>query len=173
MKITTNRLIIRPLVSSDKLDLFEYRSDSKTNQYQGWIPKTIGDVEAFIDKLPAKMNVPDTWFQLAIVEAESKKMIGDIGVHFFAAKQKQVEIGYTLNKAFKGRGFAVESLRGTIDFLFTELGKRWIVAMTHPQNTSSIRLLERLGFSVEPHPEKFLDADEMESVDLVYVLSAE
>lgn len=55
MKFETERLIIRPINLDDKFEIFAYRSDSETNKYQGWIPKTLNDVEAFIEKFQHKL----------------------------------------------------------------------------------------------------------------------
>ena len=48
MKLKTDRLYIRPVSIEDKELIFEYRSDSETNKYQGWIPTKIEDVDVFM-----------------------------------------------------------------------------------------------------------------------------
>ena len=53
-------------------------------EYQGWIPNTINDVEGFIGKISKQINEPKTWFQFVIIEKETQKIIGDIGIHFIA-----------------------------------------------------------------------------------------
>lgn len=60
MEFKTDRLNIRPVLTEDKESVFEYRSDSETNKYQGWIPKNIEDVEVFIGKISNEINVPET-----------------------------------------------------------------------------------------------------------------
>lgn len=92
MKLESERLILRPINISDKTEIFAYRSDKETNKYQGWIPKTIGDVESFIDNIAKQINEPETWFQFSIIEKESGKIVGDLGLHFWDIENKQVEI---------------------------------------------------------------------------------
>lgn len=149
MKLESERLILRPMNIGDKVEIFAYRSDNVTNEFQGWIPKTIGDVEIFIDKIAKQVNEPDTWFQFVLIEKVSQKIIGDLGIHFLDKENKQVEIGCTLNKSYQKKGFAIESVRRVIDYLFKELNKHRIIASIDPRNANSIQLVERLGFRKE------------------------
>lgn len=149
MNLKTERLHIRPIDINDKEALFSYRSDPKTNQYLNLIPQSVDDIAEFIDKSASEINVPETWFQLAIIEQDSSQLIGDIGIHFL--ENKQVEIGYTLDKHFRGKGYATEALSSVIDYLFNALDKHRITASIDPTNLKSIQLVERLGFRKEAH----------------------
>ena len=151
MNIKTDRLFIRPIKLDDKELIFEYRSDSITNKYQGWIPESIDDVIEFIGKVAKKVNLPNTWFQLVILEKETNTLIGDIGIHFLDMENMQTEIGCTLNKNFQAKGYATEALRGVITYLFNNLQKHRITTSIDPSNTNSIKLVERLGFRKEAH----------------------
>lgn len=153
MECNTQRLYLRPISSEDKESIFSYRSDPETNQYLGMVPNTVDDIAAFIEKSSAEIDVPGTWFQLVIVERTSDRVIGDIGIHFLEsdAENKQVEIGYTLDEDFRGKGFATEALTAVIDYLIHTLEKHRIIASVDPTNLNSIKLLERLGFRKEAH----------------------
>ena len=171
MKIDTNRLLIRPISPSDTEKVFEYRSDKETNKYQGWIPKTVNDVEAFIEKLAKQINEPETWFQFVMVEKKSGNIVGDLGVHFFGEENLQVEIGCTLNKLYQGNGYATESVECILDYLFNNLEKHRIITSIDPQNTHSIRLVERVGFRKEAHFIESLFINGKWVDDLVYALT--
>lgn len=149
--ITTKRTTMRPIRLEDSEAVFNYRSDSKTNQFQGWIPKTLEDVNEFIHKNPAEFNAPETWFQLVIIEKNSDKIIGDIGIHFSDERNLQCEIGCTLNKSYHKKGYASESLGALVDHLFIKLRKHRITASLDPKNKRSINLIEKLGFRKEAH----------------------
>ena len=153
MEFKTERLYIRPVCIEDKESMFRYRSDSETNKYLSLIPHAVEDVAAFIDKTSFDMDVPGTWFQIVIIEQVTNLLIGDIGIHFLDSdsENKQVEIGYTLNKDFRGKGYATEALTKVIDYLIKTLNKHRIVASVDPANIDSIRLIERLGFRKEAH----------------------
>lgn len=170
MKLESERLILRPINIKDKTEVFAYRSDKETNKYQGWIPNTIGDVESFIANVAIQINEPETWFQFLIIEKESKKIVGDLGVHFWDKENKQVEIGCTLNINYQKKGYATESLRKVIDYLFTELKKHRIITSIDPKNKNSVRLVERIGFRKEAQFDESLFVNEKWGDDLIYSL---
>lgn len=153
MEFRTERLYIRPVCIEDKESMYRYRSDSETNKYLSLIPQSVEDVAAFIDKTSVDINVPGTWFQLVIMEQASNLLIGDIGIHFLDtdSENKQVEIGYTLDKGFRRKGYATEALKIVIDYLINQLNKHRITASIDPVNIDSIKLVERLGFRQEAH----------------------
>uniref|UniRef100_UPI0032177214 GNAT family N-acetyltransferase n=1 Tax=uncultured Draconibacterium sp. TaxID=1573823 RepID=UPI0032177214 len=170
MKLETKRLILRPVNLDDKNELFEYRSDAETNKYQGWIPETIEDVETFISKISKQINVPETWFQFIILEKETQKMVGDLGIHFLGNENQQAEIGCTLNKDFQNKGFATEAVKRVIDYLFNDLHKHRIITSIDPNNVSSVRLVERIGFRKEAHFVESLFINGKWVDDLIYAM---
>ncbi len=170
IELKTERLSLQPIRIRNAKDIFEYRSDSMTNKFQGWIPKTLSDVTEFIGKVSSNINIPDTWFQFVIILNENNKLIGDIGIHFLDIENKQVEIGCTLNKFFQGKGFATEALKRIITYLFNDLNKHRIIASIDPRNLSSIKLVERLGFRKEAHFEESLMINGKWVDDLVYAV---
>lgn len=171
MQLESDRLIIRPIQLDDKKEVFEYRSDRNANKYQGWIPETIEDVEVFIGKISKQINEPETWFQFVLIEKESQKIVGDLGIHFYDKENKQVEIGCTLNRIFHNRGYARESVRKVIDYLFLDLNKHRIITSIDPENKNSIRLVERIGFRKEAHFVESLFINGIWVDDLIYALT--
>jgi len=167
--ITSVRLILRPIILQDAESIFRYRSKAMANRYQGWIPNTIKDVHEFINqKISSQINIPDTWFQLAIITKDSGNLIGDIGIHFLKSGPDQVELGYTLDKNYQGKGYASEAITQTINYLFGELTKVKILASVDPRNEKSIKLLERLGFRKQDQSkESIVDRSEWPD-DLVF-----
>lgn len=170
MKLETKRLIIRPVSLDDKNQIFLYRSNREVNKYQGWIPDTMDDVEAFIGKTAKQINEPYTWFQFVIIEKMAQNIIGDLGIHFFDTENKQVEIGCTLNQDFQNQGYATESIKRVIDYLFEELNKHRIIASLDPDNENSIRLVERIGFRKEAHFVESVFINGKWVDDLIYAL---
>ena len=56
-----------------------------------------------------------------------------------------IEIGYRYVRAAWGRGIATEAGRAVLDHGFRALGFDTIVAVTHPANVASQRVLEKIG----------------------------
>ncbi len=60
-----------------------------------------------------------------------------------------VEIGFALLPRFRGRGYALEAARATLRLGVETLGLQRVVAITAPDNTASIDILEALGLRFE------------------------
>ncbi len=174
MDFYTNRLHIRPVKVEDKESIFKYRSDSETNRFLNLIPESVEDVSDFISRTSNEINIPGTWFQFVIIEQDSDTLIGDIGIHFLDSHSEnmQVEIGYTLDKNYRGKGYATEALMKIIDYLINDLNKHRIIASIDPKNSDSIRLIDRLGFRKEAHFIKSLYFHGEWVDDLIYAMLA-
>lgn len=151
MQLYTERLVLRDITIEDKQSIFDYRSDAEANKFQSWIPETLEEVESFIQRNNSEFNTPESWYQLLIAHKETKDVIGDIGIHFLGSENLQVELGITLNTSFQRQGYASEALKGVISFLFNDLNKHRITASIDPDNTDSIKLMERIGLRKEGH----------------------
>jgi RimJ/RimL family protein N-acetyltransferase len=77
------------------------------------------------------------------------RMIGSVGLFNFHEQNRLAEIGYALAREHWGRGYMNEALVAVIDWGFGPFGLRRIEADTHPDNTASVKTLERLGFARE------------------------
>jgi [ribosomal protein S5]-alanine N-acetyltransferase len=60
-----------------------------------------------------------------------------------------VDLGFAFLPEYRGCGYACEAARAALIHGHGQLGFQRIVAITDPQNTASIRLLERLGMVFE------------------------
>lgn len=56
------------------------------------------------------------------------------------------DLGFAFLPDFMGKGFAMEASKGVLDLSKSDLGLVTILAIVLPDNKSSIRLLEKLGF---------------------------
>jgi RimJ/RimL family protein N-acetyltransferase len=64
---------------------------------------------------------------------------------------RQAEIGYTFVPEHHGRGYATEAAGAMVDLAFTGLGAHRVTGRLDARNTSSARVLERLGMHREAH----------------------
>jgi RimJ/RimL family protein N-acetyltransferase len=55
------------------------------------------------------------------------------------------EIAWALAPHARGKGYAAEAARATIDWSFAALGRERVVSIIDPRNLASIRVAERLG----------------------------
>ncbi len=75
-----------------------------------------------------------------------------------------------LEQEVSEKGYATESLRTVITYLFAELNKHRIFASIDPGNENSIRLVERLGFRKEANLVESLFVNGKWEDDLIYSL---
>ena len=88
--------------------------------------------------------------------------------------EQQAELGYSLDRAFQGYGYATKAVTALLNFGFTNLKLHRIVARTDVRNRGSIRLLERISFRREGHLlENFYDKREWTSEYLYALLARE
>lgn len=173
VSLQTKRLLIRVLSRADAAALYRYRSDPRVGLYQNFRPQSIAAAAAFIAQAAPVPNRPDTWHQLGLFLLASGELVGDIGLHFLGPDAAQVEIGYTLAPEYQGQGLASEAVCTVIDHLFNVQGKHRIIASVDPRNTSSLALLNRLGFRKEAHFRRSLLFDGEWADDVVYAVLAE
>jgi len=165
---------MRPLSPDDAEAILRYRSDPVINRHQGWIPSTIQDVIDFIEtRISSTIDIADTWYQFVLIRKDTGELIGDVGLHFFDAALKQVELGCSIDKNYQGNGFATEALREAMHYVFVKLDKQRIVASVDPRNSKSIALIERLGLKKEAHyKERFQIRGEWVD-DVIYAIQKE
>ena len=149
IKIETERLRLRNLFAQDAQRFFEYKSLPEVGKYQGWIPSNVKDAEDFISKY--SVISPESWLQLGITLKDSSELIGDCGIHFTDEDFKQIEIGFTLDPAYQGKGYATEAVKGLLDYIFNTLNAHRVYGSCDPENTASIKLMERIGMRKEAH----------------------
>ncbi|GAB2971834.1 GNAT family N-acetyltransferase [Saccharothrix stipae] len=149
MRLTTERLVLRPFEAADAPAFAAYRSDPEVARYQGWeAPFTLAQAEEFVRDVAAADPTAPGWYQFA-VEADGV-LVGDVGVGLHENRM-QAEIGYTLATAHQGRGYAVEAVRRVLAYLFEVRGVHRVSAECDARNTRSAHLLARLGFRQEGH----------------------
>jgi RimJ/RimL family protein N-acetyltransferase len=143
--LETKRLILRRFQKSDLQDLYEYLSDSEVLAFEPYKPMTISEVE---ENLDWRISTEE---MIAVELKSNHKMIGNVylGKREFDA----LEIGYVFNQEYWGKGYAKESCVELMNLAFSK-GIHRIFAECDPQNPSSWRLLESLGFEREAHLRK-------------------
>ena len=138
----TERLILRRYKKEDIQDLFEYLSDKEVVRYEPYKPQTFDETEK---SLEWRIGTDE---MIAVELKNSHKMIGNVymGKRDFEA----LEIGYVFNRNYWGYGYAAESCKALIEQAFSN-GVHRIYAECDPNNKSSWKLLETLGFQREAH----------------------
>ena len=138
----TERLTLRRYNENDLLDLYEYLSDPEVVKFE---PCSVMSLEEVKENLIWRISTDE---MIAIVLKENQKMIGN--VYLGKRDYETLEIGYVLNQKYWGKGYAKEACCALIERSFSS-GIHRIVGECDPQNLSSWKLLEALGFQREGH----------------------
>ena len=151
-RLVTPRLVIRRFAATDAEAFARYRSLPEVARYQSWdAPYPVERARAFVDWMAEHHpDEPGEWYQLAIAtRAAPASLVGDCVLRPRAEEPLVADIGFTLDPAAQGRGFATEAVGALLRYLFEDRGKHKVCAECDTRNEASWRLLERLGFRRE------------------------
>ena len=65
-------------------------------------------------------------------------------------------LGYFVDEAANGRGYATSAVRDAVRFAFGEMGLHRVQAAVMPRNVASVRVVEKAGFRDEGYAERYL-----------------
>ena len=72
-----------------------------------------------------------------------------------------VDIGFSFLERYRGKGYAFEAAKATLEFAWTTAGLNRVVGIVVPHNKRSIALLEKLGLRFEKMIRLTPDAEEL------------
>ncbi len=150
--LETPRLRLRHFTDADLAPFMAYRNDPQVARYQSWEGISEPEACAFLQEQKAiQPGVAGQWFQIAIELKETGALVGDCALKIEEYDARQAEIGYTLARAYQGRGIASEAVSCILDYTFMTLDLHRVIAITDCENAASVSLLERLGLRREGH----------------------
>ena len=157
--LQTENLIIRKLRVEDAPFIFELVNMRSWLQYIGDRGvRTVRDAEQYI------INGPMTSYEkfgFGLYLVALKDTLEPIGMCGLLKRDTldHPDIGFAFLQKFTGRGYAFESAAEVLAYGKNVLGLTRILAITTKDNSSSIKLLGRLGFEFEKHI--MINADEL------------
>lgn len=164
--IKTKRLILRGFAESDLDAYAQMCADAEVMRYIG-----TGKVLSRAESWRSMAAIIGHWYfrgygLWAVEEQQSGKMVGRIGC-WKPEGWIGFEIGWCLEKAFWGRGFATEAGKASMDYAFTKLQQSHVISLIRPDNKASIKVAEKLGEKLQG------EAEVLENKALVYGISRE
>jgi ribosomal-protein-alanine N-acetyltransferase len=152
--IETERLFLEPLDVSRLEEFVALTADPDTMRYW-WPHGTFTREEAERNFAAALERLREHGFgRHWIVAKENGAGLGFaetkyVGDTYAGVSPDEVEIGWMLRPAVWGRGYATEAGIAVRDEAFERLGLEGIVAVHHPANVASRRVMEKLGMTFE------------------------
>jgi [ribosomal protein S5]-alanine N-acetyltransferase len=145
--LTTERLILREVVAEDADDLLAFRGDPEVQQYN-LVP--IHDTREALSLVRTMQGwyVSRYAIQWGITLRDDDRVLGLCGLHDWNRTHRRASVGYDLVRSRWGQGIASEAVRAVLRYGFEVLDLNRVEAFTIAENLRSIRLLERLGFTL-------------------------
>lgn len=148
--IETKNLILRPLMTSDANDLFEFTSDPEVVKLTGMfklqynLQETVNYIEKVSENYKKKLSV--VW---AVLHKPTKKVIGIFSIFSYIPPHSKAEIGGAGSRIFWNQGLGTEAAQAMISFGFEQMKLNRIQATCDPRNIVSKRLIEKVGMKYE------------------------
>jgi RimJ/RimL family protein N-acetyltransferase len=138
---------IRALREDDLSVFLGYRSDPWVARYQGWWPMDEAKARAFLREqgANAQLDSAGNWLQLAIADAATDTLLGDLGV-WLSHDRTGAEIGITITPTAQGRGVGRSAMRAALAMLFADPAVTSVRADADARNTPCRRMLAAAGF---------------------------
>jgi RimJ/RimL family protein N-acetyltransferase len=142
--LATARLRLRPSVAADAERAFEIQSDWRVtrNLRMARFPADRDDIASWFVIHEAEW-LAGTAFRFAI--EEDSRMVGLVDVDEVAGSEG--DLGYWLEPAAWGKGFAYEAASALVRFAFDTLGLSALNSGHAADNPNSGRILTKLGFA--------------------------
>jgi RimJ/RimL family protein N-acetyltransferase len=159
---TTNRLIISKVTLKDAPFFVDLMNTPSWLKYIGDRNiKSVEDAKNHLKKGILKSYKESGYgFYKVTQKSEPEKLIGIVGL----VKRKELEhtdIGFAFLPNYEGKGYGYESSVAILDMAKNKFKLDKVLAITNPDNKSSIHLLEKLGLSFQKRIKPFADNEEL------------
>jgi RimJ/RimL family protein N-acetyltransferase len=151
--VRTDRLTLRPAVADDLERTWQIRRLPEVGE---WLGHDFSDHDAYADLFLK----PDRLSTTLIIEHDGR-VIGDLMLLLEdpwaqsdvadQAKNMQAMLGWVLDPAYGGQGYATEAVAEVLRICFEDLGLHRVRALCFADNVPSWRLMERLGMRREEY----------------------
>jgi RimJ/RimL family protein N-acetyltransferase len=150
----TERLVLRPFANEDVEALHRILNEEGILRYfPGPGNPSMDKVEKFVAHQRRQWDeVGYAWW--AVELKETRRLLGWNGLQYLP-ETGETEIGFLLDSAYWGRGLTTEAGRVGLRFGFEQVKLGEIVALAHPENRASQRVIEKLGLRFVEEAEYF------------------
>lgn len=145
--LTTERLILRPLRESDAVAVAAGAGDKRVARYLIQVPSPYP-----ISLAKSWVRHRSEWWELGrgvtlaiATRDDPSALLGTASLRRYA-RDRRAELGYWLIASAWGHGYATEATREIVDYGFRAFHLARVYAMVLAGNTTSERVLDKLGF---------------------------
>jgi ribosomal-protein-alanine N-acetyltransferase len=142
-------VVLRDFRLGDLPAIWEVERRPETHRYEREAPL----LEVVKDRLEQNLawarEDPRTRYQMAITLPPEDLARGTLALTLNNSEIDEWEIGWVVHSDFWGQGIASQAARQMLDFAFGQLRAHRVVAFCNVNNTSSVRVMEKIGMQVE------------------------
>ncbi|MGH2849697.1 MAG: GNAT family N-acetyltransferase [Solirubrobacteraceae bacterium] len=151
--VRSSRLLLRPIEMADVPSLVGYRSRPDVCRFVPFEPMDEEVIESRLRGAWSRrtLDAAGQMLMLGIELRAGGRLIGDMMLACGSERHANGEIGYVLDPAYGGRGFATEAAHRVLHLAFDDLGLHRVVARVVEGNDASVRVARRLGMRQEGH----------------------
>lgn len=156
--IETERLLLRLPEPEDAEAIYRVISDAEVMRWIGINGETgtHADAVARAGRWRRAWEL-DGFGHFVVVRRDSSETIGRVGLLVWDPQtwqngtrseigdEAEIELGWTLERAAWGHGFATEAAAAVRDWALREVQPRRLISLIHPENVRSIRVAEKIG----------------------------
>ncbi len=147
--LTTARVVLRPIETSDAAAYFAIFSDAETTLYWSRPPmQQLAEAEAYVAHVIDAFRTRRA-FQWAIAQPGDPTLIGHCALHRVDLDHRRAEVGFVLSRSLWGSGLMSRALAMLVAFAFESMQLHRLEADVDPRNARSLALLARHGFRQE------------------------
>jgi RimJ/RimL family protein N-acetyltransferase len=144
---TTSRLDLSSFEFDDVAELHECFSDPQTHTIGNGPFRDIEQTEAWIERrIATYRDCGLCWY--ALRERSTGRLVGNCGILLGRTGAAEPEIGYEIRYDSRGRGYAAEAVTAVMaECARAGVGRVW--ATVRPANAASLRVLDRIGMTLD------------------------
>lgn len=143
--LETERLYLREMTPEDAESAYLLNLDPEVIRYTGDNPfESVEDAKTFLEKYTHYRQYG--FGRWAVILKETGEYLGWCGLKY-TPELDEFDIGYRFMQKFWGFGYATEAAEACMQYGFEKLGIPVIVGRAMPENTASVRVLEKIGLT--------------------------
>jgi [ribosomal protein S5]-alanine N-acetyltransferase len=146
--LQTPGLILRPLQAHDAVTLHRiYQAEGVLHYFPNPAPPPLEKVERFIANQQAhweKLGYGN-WGVVPLGASDHANQIAGWAGLQYLPELDETEVGFLLDRSQWGKGFATEAALASLRFGFENFELSHIIALVHPENYASRRVIEKCG----------------------------
>ena len=151
VQFETKRLVLRRWQNADRAPFAALNADPVVTEFLAGM-LTAAESDSLVDRIESHFDTNDfgLW---AVTVKNGPAFIGFVGLSrptFVAHFTPCVEIGWRLDRAQWGKGYATEAARETLRIAFELFDIKEVVSFTATGNVRSRRVMEKIGMTRDP-----------------------